>query len=40
MFSSEKLLSESNSLIVYNLIKKTNEIIEADTDYIEEKVEE
>lgn len=36
---SEKLLSASNSLIVYNLIKKTNEIIEADTDYIEEKVE-
>lgn len=37
---SEKLLSASNSLIVYNLIKKTNEITESDTDYIEEKVEE
>ena len=36
---SEKLLSASNSLIVYNLIQKTQEIIESDTDYIEEKVE-
>ena len=37
---AERLLSASNSLIVYNLIKKTNEIIEADTDYIEEKVDD
>lgn len=37
---SEKLLSASHSLIVYNLIKKHQEIIESETDYIEEKVEE
>lgn len=37
---AEKLLNASNSLIVYNLIKKQNQIINSDTDYIEEKVDE
>lgn len=35
---SEKLLQASNALIVYDLIKKQNEIIKSETDYIEEKV--
>ncbi|MDD6224227.1 MAG: LTA synthase family protein [bacterium] len=37
---AEKLLNVSNSLIVYDLIKKERETIESDTDYIEEKVAE
>ena len=37
---AEKLLNASNSLIVYDLIKKQNQIINSDTDYIEEKVDE
>lgn len=37
---SEKLLQASNALIVYDLIKKQNEIIQSETDYIEEKVME
>ena len=37
---SENLLEASNSLIVYDLIKKEREMIESDSDYIEEKVEE
>lgn len=34
---SEKLLSASNSTIVFDLIKKTRETEESETDYIEEK---
>lgn len=35
---SEKLLNVSNSTIVFDLIKKTRETLESDSDYIEEKV--
>lgn len=35
---AEKLLQASNSLIVFDLIKKQNEIVDTDNDYIEEKV--
>jgi len=37
---AEKLLSASNSLIVYDLVKKQQQIIDSETDYIEEKVME
>lgn len=37
---AEKLLEASNSLIVFDLIKKERESIQAETDYIEEKVAE
>lgn len=35
---AEKLLNASNSLIVFDLIKKEKEALESDSDYIEEKV--
>ena len=37
---AEKLLSASNATIVFNLIKNARETIEAESDYIEEKVME
>lgn len=37
---AEKLLSASNSLIVFDLIKKEQETIKSESDYIEEKVAE
>ena len=37
---AEELLSASNSLIVFDLIKKEHEVLESDSDYIEEKVVE
>lgn len=37
---SEDLLDASNSLIVYDLIKKEREMLESDSDYIEERVTE
>ncbi|MBE6146891.1 MAG: LTA synthase family protein [Firmicutes bacterium] len=37
---AEKLLNASDSLIVFDLIKKQEELIESDSDYIEEKVAE
>ena len=37
---AEKLLGVSNSLIVFDLIKKEQETIQAESDYIEEKVTE
>ena len=37
---AEKLLNVSNSLIVYDLIKKQQDIIDSKSDYVEEKVTE